>query len=57
MSGQIVKIGLAASAASIIASIYFFFMHDGGNAELGIFVGLLAPTLILFSQEIDKIMD
>ncbi len=57
MSGQIVKIGLAASAASIIASIYFFFMHDGGNAELGIFVGLWAPTLILFSQEIDKIMD
>ena len=57
MRGQIVKIGLAASAASIIASIYFFFMHDGGDTELGIFVGLWAPTLILFSQEVDKIIE
>tara|TARA_Y100001935_G_C17292840_1_gene504439 strand:- start:1632 stop:1808 length:177 start_codon:yes stop_codon:yes gene_type:complete len=57
MSGQIAKLGLAASAVSIVASIYIYFMHDGGNAELGIFVGLWAPTLILFSQEIDKLLE
>tara|TARA_A100001037_G_scaffold158008_1_gene142396 strand:- start:684 stop:866 length:183 start_codon:yes stop_codon:yes gene_type:complete len=57
MSGQIAKAGLAASAVSIIASIYIFFVHNGGDAELGTFVGLWAPTLILFSQEIDKLMD
>ena len=48
---------MAASAVSILASIYIYFMHDGGNADLGIFVGLWAPTLILFSQEIDKMME
>ena len=57
MAGQIGRLGLAASAVSIFASIYIYFMHDGGNADLGIFVGLWAPTLILFSQEIDKIME
>ncbi len=57
MKGQIVKLGLAASALSIIGSVYIFFMHDGGDSELGIFVGLWAPTLILFSQEVDKMMD
>jgi len=57
MTGQIGRLGLAASAVSIVASIYIYFMHDGGNADLGIFVGLWAPTLILFSQEIDKMME
>jgi hypothetical protein len=57
MKGQIVKFGLAASAVSIIASVYIFFMHDGGDPDLGIFVGLWAPTLILFSQEIDKMIE
>jgi|TARA_B110000263_G_scaffold206633_1_gene187696 hypothetical protein len=57
MKGQIVKFGLIASAVSIIASVYIFFMHDGGDTELGIFVGLWAPTLILFSQEVDKIIE
>ena len=57
MKGQITKFGLLASATSIIASVYIFFMHDGGNTELGIFVGLWAPTLILFSQEVDKIIE
>ena len=57
VTGQIGRLGLAASAVSIVASIYIYFMHDGGNADLGIFVGLWAPTLILFSQEIDKIME
>ena len=57
MAGQIGRLGLAASAVSILASIYIYFMHDGGNADLGILVGLWAPTLILFSQEIDKMME
>ena len=57
MKESIVKLGLAASAVSIFASIYIFFVHDGGDAELGIFVGLWAPTLIVFSQEIAKMMD
>ncbi|MBJ29323.1 MAG: hypothetical protein CMB61_04615 [Euryarchaeota archaeon] len=57
MKGQIANIGLAASAISIVASIYIYTTYDGGNTDLGIFVGLWAPTLILFSQEIDKIMN
>ncbi len=57
MKENIVKLGLAASLISIFASIYIFFVHDGGDAELGIFVGLWAPTLILFSQEAAKMMD
>ncbi|MCH2640514.1 MAG: hypothetical protein MKZ60_05005 [Candidatus Thalassarchaeum sp.] len=57
MTGQIAKLGLAASAVSIVASVYIYFMHDGGDTTLGIFVGLWAPTLILFSQEIEKLME
>jgi len=57
VKGQIANLGLAASAVSIVASVYIYFMHDGGNHDLGIFVGLWAPTLILFSQEIDKMMN
>ena len=54
MTGQITKMGLA-SAISIIASIYIYFSHDGGDPMLGIFVGLWAPTLILYAQEeLDK---
>ena len=57
MTGQMTKIGLAASAISIIASIYIYFSHDGGDPMLGIFVGLWAPTLILYAQELDKMND
>ena len=57
MKGRIANFGLAASAISIVASVYIFFMHDGGDTELGIFVGLWAPTLILFSQEICKMIE
>ncbi len=57
MTGQIAKLGLAASAVSIVASVYIYFMHDGGDTTLGIFVGLWAPTLILFSQEIEKLTE
>lgn len=57
MTGQMTKIGLAASAISIIASIYIYFSHDGGDPMLGIFVGLWAPTLILYAQELDKMSE
>ena len=57
VTGTITKLGLAASALSILTSIYIYTTLDGGNTELGIFVGLWAPTFILFAQEIDKMME
>ena len=54
MTGQMTKVGMMASAASIAASIYIYISHDGGDPMLGIFVGLWAPTLILFAQELDR---
>ena len=54
MTGQMTKVGMMASAASIAAAIYIYFSHDGGDPMLGIFVGLWAPTLILFAQELDR---
>jgi len=57
MTGTITKLGLVASALSILTSIYIYTTMDGGNTELGIFVGLWAPTFILFAQEIDKMME
>ena len=57
MTGQMTKIGLAASAISIVASIYIYFSHNGGDEMLGIFVGLWAPTLRLYAQELDKLSE
>ncbi len=54
MEGLISKLGLAASAISIVSSVYVYFGME--DEMLGIFVGLWAPTLILFSQEIEKLM-
>ena len=55
MEGMISKIGLAASAVSILGSVYIYFVQ--ADEMLGVFVGLWAPTLILFSQEIEKLID
>ena len=55
MTGKMTKVGLVASAVSIAASIYIYFSHNGGDEMLGIFVGLWAPTLILYVQELDKL--
>ena len=55
LNGMISKLGLAASAISILGSVYIYFIQ--ADEMLGIFVGLWAPTLILFSQEIDKLME
>jgi len=52
--GVIAQIGLMSSFASIFGSLYIYFVTD--DQLLGIFVGLWAPTLILISREIDKMM-
>jgi|TARA_B110000914_G_scaffold81828_1_gene72024 hypothetical protein len=52
--GIISQLGLMASFGSIFGSLYIYFISD--DQMLGIFVGLWAPTLILISKEIDKMM-
>ena len=52
--GVISQIGLMFSFASILGSLYVYFIAD--DQQLGIFVGLWAPTLILISREVDKMM-
>lgn len=52
--GLISQIGLMSSFASIFGSLYIYFIAD--DQQLGIFVGLWAPTLILISREVDKMM-
>lgn len=54
MGGQISKIGFVASMLSVVGSLYVYFVS--GNQDLGIFVGLWAPTLILASKEIEEMM-
>ena len=50
MSGQLSRIGLIASMLSVLGSLYLYFVS--GDEQLGIFVGLWAPTLILATKEI-----
>tara|TARA_B110000014_G_scaffold251884_1_gene229590 strand:- start:344 stop:550 length:207 start_codon:yes stop_codon:yes gene_type:complete len=52
--GMISQLGLLASFASIFGSLYVYFVQE--EHLLGIFVGLWAPTLILISKEVDKMM-
>ena len=54
MSGQISKIGFVASMLSVVGSLYIYFVS--GNHDLGIFVGLWAPTLILATKEIEEMV-
>ncbi|MGY8645667.1 MAG: hypothetical protein ACKVIE_06160 [Candidatus Poseidoniales archaeon] len=51
MSGQLARFGLIASMASVVGSLYLYFIGD--DEMLGIFVGLWAPTLILATKEIE----
>ena len=47
-----IKLGLYASIVSVIASVIIYvFLED---PELAIYVGLWAPTLILYSQAYEK---
>ena len=55
MSGQITKIGFVASMLSVVGSLYVYFVT--GDKDLGIFVGLWAPTLLLASKDIDEMMN
>ena len=55
MSGQLGKIGLVASMLSVVGSLYLYFVT--GDENLGIFVGLWAPTLILATKEIEDWMN
>jgi len=52
MSGKLAKIGLIASMLSVVGSLYLYFIT--GDEQLGIFVGLWAPTLILATKEIEQ---
>jgi|TARA_B110000046_G_C12861915_1_gene342210 hypothetical protein len=54
MSGQISKIGFVASMLSVVLSLYLYFITEDQN--LGIFVGLWAPTLILATKEIEEML-
>ena len=55
MSGQISRIGFIASMLSVALSLYIYF--GAGDKDLGIFVGLWAPTLILATKEIEDWMN
>ena len=55
MSNKISKIGFVASMLSVALSLYIYFVS--GDKELGIFVGLWAPTLILATKEIEAWLD
>ena len=48
------KLGMAASALSILGSVYIYFGME--EEMLGLFVGLWAPTLLLFGRELDQMM-
>ena len=52
--GVVSQIGLMCRFASILGSLYIYFVFE--DQQLGIFGGLWAPTLILISREVDKMM-
>ena len=47
-----VKLGLYASMVSVIASVLIYIVLD--DSQLAIYVGLWAPTLILYSQAYEQ---
>lgn len=55
MSNKISRIGFVASMLSVVLSLYIYFVS--GDKELGIFVGLWAPTLILATKEIENMLE
>tara|TARA_B100000941_G_scaffold107553_1_gene75276 strand:+ start:21912 stop:22103 length:192 start_codon:yes stop_codon:yes gene_type:complete len=55
MSSQLRKIGLVASILSVLGSLAIYFIQE--DKELGIFVGLWAPTLILLASEVENWME
>jgi hypothetical protein len=55
MSKKISRIGFVASMLSVILYLYIYFVSD--DKDLGIFVGLWAPTLILATKEIESMLE
>ena len=55
MSKKMSRIGFVASMLSVALSLYIYFVS--GDKELGIFVGLWAPTLILATKEIETMLE
>lgn len=55
MNKKISRIGFVASMLSVVGSLYIYFVT--GDQNLGIFVGLWAPTLILASKEIEEMLE
>jgi hypothetical protein len=55
MKGKISRIGFVASMLSVVGSLYVYFVT--GDENLGIFVGLWAPTLILATKEIEEMIE
>ena len=55
MSSQLRKIGLVASILSVLGSLAIYFIQE--DKDLGIFVGLWAPTLILLASEVENWME
>ena len=55
MTSQLRKIGLIASILSVLGSLYIYFISE--DKQLGIFVGLWAPTLILLASEVENWME
>ena len=55
MKGKISLIGFVASMLSVVGSLYVYFVT--GDENLGIFVGLWAPTLILATKEIEEMIE
>ena len=55
MSSQLRKIGLVASILSVLGSLAIYFIQE--DKDLGIFVGLWAPTLILIASEVENWME
>jgi hypothetical protein len=55
MKGKISRIGFVASMLSVVGSLYVYFVT--GDENLGICVGLWAPTLILATKEIEEMIE
>ena len=52
--GIVSQLGLGACFIFIFGSLYIYFVNE--DQLLGVFVGLWAPTLILISREVDKML-
>ena len=48
MSGQLARFGFIASMASVVGSLYLYFI--GEDEMLGIFVGLWAPNYVSYTH-------